>query len=84
MTASVLKKEKKKEKKKEEKKEKEKKKETFILPASTEQQQKNKLLHLSYHFSFFLTVSLLFKCRFVAWRRGFSWKFASCCLCHNK
>ena len=24
------------------------------------------------------------KCRCVAWRRWFPWKFASCCLCHNK
>ena len=32
----------------------------------------------------FLTVSLLFKWHFVAWRREFPWKFASCCLCHNK
>ena len=35
-------------------------------------------------FVLFLTLSLLFKCHFVAWRRGFPWKFASCCLCHNK
>ena len=27
---------------------------------------KDKLVHLSYHFSLFLTVSLLFECRFVA------------------
>ena len=27
---------------------------------------KDKLLHFSYHFSLFLTVSVLFKCRFVA------------------
>ena len=31
---------------------------------------KNGILHLSYHFSLFLTVSVLFKCRFVTWRRG--------------
>jgi len=48
------------------------------------QQQKDKLLHLSYHFSLFITVSLLFKWRFVAWRRGFPWKLASCCLCPNQ
>ena len=35
-------------------------------------------------FVLFLTLSPLFKCRFVAWRRAFPWKFASCCLCHNK
>ena len=35
-------------------------------------------------FNCFLTVSLLLKCHFVAWRRGFPWKFASCCPCHNK
>ena len=46
--------------------------------------KKDKLLHLSYHFSLFLTISLLFKCCFVAWRRGFPWKFALCCRCHNK
>ena len=45
---------------------------------------KDKLLHLLYQFSLFFTISLLFKCRFVAWRRGFPWKFAPCCLCHNK
>ena len=56
-----------------------------IFLASTEHSSnKNKLLHLSNHFSLFLTFSLLFKCRFVAWRRGFPWKFTSCCLCHNK
>ena len=37
-----------------------------------------------YHFSLFLIVSLLFKCCFAAWRREFHWKYASCCLCHNK
>ena len=38
-----------------------------ILPASTEHNnKKEKLLHLSYHFSLFLTVSLFFQCRFVA------------------
>jgi len=41
----------------------------------------HKLLHLSYHFSLFLTISLLFKCRFGAWRRGFPRKFASSCQC---
>ena len=49
-----------------------------IFPAT-----KDKLLHLSYHFSLFLTVPLL-SVVFVAWRRGFPWKFASCCLCRNK
>ena len=57
-----------------------------ILPTSTEhkKRQKDKLFHFSYHFSLFLTISLLFKCRFVAWRRASPWKFASYCLCHNK
>ena len=30
------------------------------------------------HFSSFFTVQLLFKCRFVAWQRGLSWKIADC------
>ena len=58
-----------------------------ILPASTEHNNNNnkeKLLHLSHHFTLFSTVSLLFNFRFVARRRGFPRKFASCCLCHNK
>ena len=37
-------------------------------------------IHLSYHFSLFLTASLLFKCRFVARRREFPCKFGYCCL----
>ena len=40
------------------------------------------ILHLSCHFSSFLTVSLLFKRRFVAWRRGFPSKFANCETCY--
>ena len=30
------------------------------------------------HFSSFFTVQLLFKCHFVAWQRGLSWKIADC------
>ena len=39
-----------------------------IIPARTEHNnnKNDKLLHLSYNFSLFLAVSLLFKCRFVA------------------
>ena len=48
------------------------------------QQQPKRCYLTSHHFSLFMTVSLLFKCCFVAWRRGFPWKFALCCLGHNK
>ena len=43
----------------------------------TEQARKTQPKQVS-HFSGFLTVYLLFKCRFVAWQRGFPWKFAYC------
>ena len=54
---------------------------------STEQattaQPKKKKKKVS-HFSSFLTVYLLFKCRFVAWQRGFPQNLHIVCPCHNK
>ena len=50
------------------------------LPSSeqaTKTQPKQDYYFIS-HFSSFLTVYLLFKCRFVAWQRGFPRKFAFC------
>ena len=43
----------------------------FKLLSDNNKTKKDKLLHLSYHFSLCLTVSLLFNCHLVAWRRDF-------------
>ena len=55
-----------------------------VFIACPQQLQQDKFPPLISFFIVFLTVSLWFKCRFVAWRRGFPWKFPSCCLCRTK
>ena len=51
---------------------------TALDKKTTAQPKKDKVFRFSYHFSSFLTVQLLFKCRFVAWQRGLPRKFADC------
>ena len=56
---------------------------TIFLQATTDQPKKKKEEEKTedkflFNFSSFLIVYLLFKCRFVAWRRGFPRKFAYC------